>query len=91
MTLPTLTLLLVERNPEFVPRFEPGSSVAVNMDEYQKEYEIEVEVVQLNLNTQGMRVRYTWPNKNRKNGVEVVSRDVDISAFYEKFNIVEKG
>lgn len=90
MSLPKVTVKLVERNPNFVARFVEGNNHAVNMDEYQAEYEIEVEIVQLNLNTGGMRVRYEWPNNHRKSGVEVVSRDIPISHFYDKYNIVEK-
>ena len=90
MTLPKLTLTLRETDPNFVARFEPGNNRAVNMDEYQKDYEIEVEVVQLNLNSQGMRVRYQWPNKHKKSGFEMVSRDVPIDAFFEQYKISEK-
>lgn len=90
MDLPTLTLNLRERDPNFVARFEPGNNTAVNMDEYYKMYDIEVEVVQLNLNSEGMRIRYPWPNKHKKNGVEMVSRDVPIDAFFEQFKIEAK-
>jgi hypothetical protein len=90
MNLPKLTLSLRERDPEFVARFEPGNNTAVNMDEYYKMYEIEVEVVQLNLNSQGMRVRYPWPNKNKKSGFEVVSRDVPVGSFFDKYKIEAK-
>ena len=90
MNLPKLTLTLRERNPNFKARFVPGNNTAVNMDEYQKDYEIEVEVVQLNLNSQGMRIRYPWPNKHKKSGFEMVSRDVPIDAFFEQYKILEK-
>ena len=90
MTLPKLTLTLRETDPNFVARFEPGNNRAVNMDEYQKDYQIEVEVVQLNLNSGGMRVRYQWPNKYKKSGVEMVSRDVSIDAFYAQYKIEAK-
>lgn len=87
--LPKLTVTLRETDPNFVARFVEGSNTAVNMDEYQKDYEIEVEVVQLNLNTGGMRVRYEWPNKHRKSGKEMVSRDISIEHFYKQYKIVE--
>lgn len=90
VNLPKLTLTLRERNPEFVARFEPGNNHAVNMDEYQKDYEIEVEVVQLNLNSGGMRVRYEWPDKHAKRGVSMQSRDVPITSFFERFELKEK-
>ena len=90
MSLPKITVTLRERDPNFIPRFSKGSNTAVNMDEYQKDYEIEVEIVQLNLNSGGMRVRYDWPNNHRKNGVEVVSRDIPISHFYAAYDIVKK-
>ena len=88
-TLPTLTLTLRETNPDFVPIFEDGNNRAVNMDEYQKDYEIEVEVVQLNLNSGGMRVRYEWPSKHTKRGFETVSRDVSIKEFFKQYEIKE--
>lgn len=87
MSLPKLTLTLRERDPEFVARFEEGNNHAVNMDEYQKDYEIEVEIVQLNLNSGGMRVRYEWPDKHSKKGFTVVSRDVSIEHFYKQYQI----
>lgn len=87
--LPKVTVTLRETDPNFIARFEDGSNHATNMDEYQKDYVIEVEVVQLNLNTGGMRVRYNWPNKHRRNGVEVVSRDIPISHFFDKYSITE--
>jgi hypothetical protein len=77
MDLPKLTLTLRERDPNFVARFVPGNNTAVNMDEYQKDYQIEV-------------VRYPWPNKHKKSGVEMVSRDVSIEHFYKQFEIVAK-
>lgn len=89
MTLPKLTLTLRETNPEYVPIFKDGSKYAVNMDEYQKDYEIEVEIVQLNLNSGGMRVRYEWPNKHTKTGMSVQSRDVSIGEFFKHFEIKE--
>ena len=89
--LPKLTVTLRETDPNFVPRFEKGSNRAVNMDEYQKEYEIEVEVVQLNLNTGGMRVRYDWPDKDSKKGFTVHSRDISIEHFYKSYQITPKS
>lgn len=88
--LPKLTLTLRECDPNFVPRFVEGQNSAVNMDEYQKDYEIEVEIVQLNLNSGGMRIRYEWPSKRTKKGFEVVSRDVSIEHFYKQYEIKEK-
>jgi hypothetical protein len=85
--LPTLTLKLRETNPDWVAKFVEGSNLAVNMDEYQKDYEIEVEVVQLNLNSGGMRVRYQWPSKRSKSGWQTCSRDVSIDAFFEQYTI----
>lgn len=85
--LPKLTVKLVERNPNYVPVFADHSPRAINMDEYQAEYEIEVEVVQLNLNSGGMRVRYQWPSKQTKSGFETVSRDIPIDHFYKKYHL----
>lgn len=88
--LPKLTVTLRERNPNYAPIFEDGSPRAINMHEYDADYEIEVEVVQLNLNTGGMRVRYEWPSKRTKKGFEVVSRDIPITHFYNHYAIVAK-
>ena len=90
MSLPTLTVTLRERNPEFVAVFVEGNNHAINMDEYQKDYEIEVEVVQLNLNTGGMRVRYPWPEKGSKKGYSIQSRDIPLTEFYKHYEIKEK-
>lgn len=90
MNLPKLTINIRERDPNFKARFVPGNNTAVNMDEYYKFYDVEVEVVQLNLNSQGMRVRYPWPNKDKKSGFEMVSRDIPIDAFFEQYKIIEK-
>lgn len=90
MSLPKITVTLRERDPNFVAKFTKGSNRAVNMDEYQKDYEIEVEIVQLNLNSGGMRVRYEWPNNLRKSGMEMVSRDIPIEHFYAAYDIVKK-
>lgn len=89
MSLPKLTLTLRETNPDYVPIFADHSRCAINMDEYQKDYEIEVEIVQLNLNSGGMRVRYEWPDKHAKRGVSVHSRDVSISEFFKHYEIKE--
>lgn len=89
--LPKLTVKLVERNPNYVPKYSSDDCRPYNMDEYQAEYEIEVEVVQLNLNTGGMRVRYQWPSKQTKSGFETVSRDIPISHFYDKYDITLKS
>ena len=88
--LPKITVRLRETNPDFEARWEEGSNIAVNMDEYQMEYDIEVEIVQLNLNTGGMRVRYEWPDKHVKRGVSVHSRDISIDHFYKHYEIVKK-
>lgn len=90
MSLPKIKVTLRETDPNFVARFEEGNNRAVNMDEYQKDYEIEVEVVQLNLNTGGMRVRYEWPCKYVKKGFRMESRDISIDHFYKHYSIVEK-
>ena len=89
MDLPKLTLTLTETNPDFVAVYGPDDR-AINMDEYQKDYEIEVEVVQLNLNTGGMRVRYEWPCKHTKRGFRMESRDVSIEHFFKQYAISEK-
>lgn len=88
--LPKLTLRLRERDPEWKAIFVEGNNRAINMDTYQKEYDIEVEVVQLNLNTGGMRVRYPWPSDRVKKGFEIRSVDVPLSSFFEHYKIEAK-
>jgi hypothetical protein len=86
-SLPKLTLTLRETDPDWEAVFEPGNNCAINMDSYQKDYEIEVEIVQLNLNSGGMRVRYEWPDKHSKKGFSVQSRDVSINEFFKPYEI----
>ena len=88
--LPKVTVTLRLPDPNFVARFVEGSNTAVNMDEYYTMQTLEVEIVQLNLNTGGMRVRYTRPSERTKSGVEVESRDIPIQHFYDAYDIVKK-
>ena len=88
--LPKLTVKLVERNPNYVPKYSSDDCRPYNMDEYQAEYEIEVEVVQLNLNTGGMRVRWNEPDADSKKGYRVESQDVSIQYFYDQYQITPK-
>ena len=90
MSLPKLTLTLRLPDPDWEAVFVPGENRAINSDTYSKDFEVEVEVVQLNLNSGGMRVRFPWPNKHRKSGMEVCSQDVSIEHFYKSFDIVAK-
>ena len=89
MSLPKLTLTLNLPDPQWEAVFVEGENRAINMDSYSKDFEVEVEVVQLNLNSGGMRVRYEWPNKHRKNGMEVCTRDVSIEHFYKQYQIAK--
>ena len=89
MSLPKLTLTLRETNPDYVAMYHENETRPYNMVDYQKDYEIEVEVVQLNLNSGGMRVRYEWPSKHTKRGFEIVSRDVSLELFYQRYEIKE--
>ena len=89
MSLPTLTVTLRERDPDYQPKYHEGEVRPYNMDEYQKDFEIEVEVVQLNLNTGGMRVRYPWPEKGSKKGYSIQSRDIPLTEFYKHYEIKE--
>jgi hypothetical protein len=89
MSLPTLTLTLRLTDPEWEAIFVPESNQAINMDSYQKDFEVEVEVVQLNLNTGGMRIRFPWPNKHKKSGMGIESRDVSINEFFKHYEIKE--
>lgn len=91
MSLPTLTLTLRLPDPEWTAIFVEGNNTAINADTYAKDFDVEVEVVQLNINAGTMRVRYPWPNKHRKSGMEVCSQDVSINRFFDKFEIKEKA
>lgn len=88
--LPKLTLKLVLPDPAYVPIFVEGEQWPINHDQYSKEFEVEVEVVQLNINSGGMRIRFEWPNKHRKSGMEMCSQDVSIEHFFNKYTIMEK-
>jgi len=90
MTLPVITVTLRRRNPNWKPIFVDGSPRAVNMDDYAMEIPTEVEVVQLNLNTNGMRVRWSEPDPESKKGYTVESRDISIEHFYKHYDIVMK-
>jgi hypothetical protein len=53
--------------------------------------ETKVEIVQLNLNSGGMRVRWTEPEPGTIKGFSVQSQDVPIGVFYEQYDIVKKS
>lgn len=88
--LPTLTVPLRLIDPTWKAQFVEGENRAVNADTMYQQYEVEVEVLTLNLNTGGMRIRYPWPNKHRKTGMEMCSTDISISHFFKKYAIVER-
>ena len=90
MSLPKITVKLMETNPEWVGEYDENGK-CTNFDNYQKEYDIEVEIVQLNLNTGGMRVRYPWIDKHATKGVSMRSRDIGIDAFFAKYSITENA
>lgn len=87
--LPTITVSLRRRNPEWKPIYENGSPRAINTDTYYVNIDTEVEIVQLNLNTGGMRVRWCEPDSESKKGYVVESRDISIDHFYKKYAIQE--
>lgn len=90
MALPRLTLRLRLIDPSWKAVFGDGSPRAINADSMYKDFDVEVEVVQLNLNSGGMRVRYEWPNKHRKSGMEICTQDVSIAGFFDKYELREK-
>ena len=87
MSLPKVTMMIREIDPTWVAVFADHSPRAINADSMYKDYELEVEIVQLNLNTNGMRIRYEWPCKHSKKGFKVVSRDVSLEHFFKKYHI----
>ena len=87
MSLPTITMTLNLRDPNWKPVYSPDGNTVINMDDYQKDFKVEVEVVQLNLNSGGMRIRYEWPSVRHKKGFEVCSQDVSIEHFYKHYQI----
>ena len=96
MNLPTVIIPVRRRNPDFVAKYEPQTKdgitymMCVNSEERYVLQDTEVEIVQLNLNTAGMRVRYVEENLEMKKGYEVMSLDVSIQHFFDKYDIVEK-
>jgi hypothetical protein len=89
MNLPTLTLTLREFDPDWEAAFDLYQNCVINTESMMRDFEIEVEVVQLNLNSNGMRVRYEWPSKRTKKGSEVKTRDVPIAEFFKHYEIKE--
>jgi hypothetical protein len=79
MSLPVVTATVRVYNQEYVPGGSKG--------EFMVYARREVEVLQLNLNSGGMRVRFTdmYDGKTKK-----VTQDVPISDFYAQFEIVAK-
>lgn len=90
MTLPVITVTLRRKNPNWKPIYEDGNGRPVNMSDWQIEMPTEVEVVQLNLNTGGMRVRWSEPDPESKKGYTVESRDISIEHFYKHYEITKK-
>ena len=80
--LPKVKAVVQVYNPKFVPG--PNGT-----EPYRIMEEREVEVLTLNLNSQGMRVRFTDTTYNGET-IKVVI-DIDIAWFYAKYDIVEKA
>ena len=80
MTLPVIEATVRVYNQEY-DRTDPNS-------QFQIFARRQVEVVQLNLNSQGMRVRFTdyFQGKAKK-----VTQDIDIAEFYAAYTIAPKG
>lgn len=68
------------------PKFVPGPN---GTEPFQVLEEREVEVLTLNLNSQGMRVRFPDTDYNGK--VKTVTADIGLGWFYAKYDIVEKA
>lgn len=81
MSLPTIQAVVQVYNPKFVPG--PDGT-----EPYRIMEEREVEVLTLNLNSQGMRVRFTDTTFQGET-IKVVI-DIDIAWFYAKYAIVER-
>lgn len=78
MTLPIINARVRVYNQTYNPK-DPTSDFQI--------WELrDVEVVQLNLNSQGMRVRFVdqYQGKNK-----VVSQDISIRTFYDQYQIVK--
>jgi hypothetical protein len=88
--LPTLTLKVTVRNPEWVAQYDKPNRTAVNMDQYYIKDDRECEVLQLNLNAGTMRVRYQNPSKTAKKGFTIDTVDVSIAPFLEQYSITKR-
>ena len=80
MSLPVVTATVLVYNPDY-DKTNPASPFQI----FQRRA---VEVVQLNLNSGGMRVRFTDAYQGK---TKVVTQDVAIADFYAQFEIVAKG
>ena len=80
--LPIVTAKVTVYNQKWVR----GTGVELFVQE-----ERECEVVQLNLNSGGMRVRFTDYDVTNNNKPCVKSYDVPISNFFDKYSIVANG
>ena len=87
-TLPTLTLNVTVRNPDWVADCGDNGT-ATNMDQYYIKQDRECEVLQLNLNAGTMRVRYQNPSTTKK-GYTIETIDVSIKPFLEQFSITKR-
>jgi hypothetical protein len=87
-TLPTLTLKVSVRNPEWVA-VNGDNGTAMNMNQYYIKQDRECEVLQLNLNAGTMRVRYQSPSKTKK-GFTIETVDVSIAPFLEQYSITKR-
>lgn len=79
-TLPTLTLKVTVRNPDWT---------TTNTESYYIKDDRECEVLQLNINAGTMRVRYKNPSTTKPKGFTVDTVDVAIAPFFEQYTIAK--
>jgi hypothetical protein len=89
MKFPIVNVNLRLRDPDWIPEYDPDGK-ATNMDSYTKFFNVEAEVIQLNLSANTMRIRFKWAWKGDKHKPNIVTHDVPMEAFTERYSIQEK-
>jgi hypothetical protein len=82
MTLPTVRLMCLSKNPNWV--FDKDLPYEDRMRDYHVRHETEAEILTLHLQKNKMRIRY------RDACGKVQTQDIDASSFFQKYEIVKK-
>lgn len=82
MKLPTITLFVRSRNPDWV--LDPSLPYHQRIHDYYIEYTAQAEILTIHLQKYKMRIRY----KDACGQIQI--DDVDADPFFKKYNIEEK-